>query len=54
MYINKLDELKKEFSDYEYEEKEELEEDIEKVIQILSILRKKSICIEISNLDEEL
>jgi hypothetical protein len=53
MYINKLDELKTEFSDYEYDEKEELSEDIEKIIQILSILRKKVICIEIANFDEE-
>jgi hypothetical protein len=51
MYINKLDELIKEFQDYEYYELEELEEDIVKVENILSILRKKGICIEILNFD---
>ena len=55
MYINKLEELKKEFEEYEYdiEEIEELEEDIAILEYILMILKRKSICMEISNFDNE-
>lgn len=41
MYINKLDEIIKEFKEYDYLNIEEIEEDKEKIIIILSILEKK-------------
>ncbi|MCT7583089.1 hypothetical protein N5U55_03045 [Aliarcobacter butzleri] len=51
MYINKLDEIIKEFKEYDYLNIEEIEEDKEKIIIILSILEKKEIALKISNFD---
>lgn len=53
MYINKLDEIIKEFQDYDYYDNEELEEDILKIEYILLILEKKGVCLDILNYKEE-
>jgi hypothetical protein len=53
MYINKLDEIIKEFQDYEYYDNEELEEDISKIKYILLVLEKKGVCFDILNYEEE-
>lgn len=53
MLIDKLDELRHEFNEYEYYDDFEIAHDISKLKEIICILERKAICIDILNFDED-